>query len=344
MKYVIDKKSNTEKIYAMCLSCEMCMSDDAELAPKSFCNGCPDYTKSNQMYKEIYSGKIGMSFLEFISNDFGKISEELIELFYQVKDKTIDEAFDALDKYLETQHYYIKLLGIQGQFNYLLNSKYNKPDFVAAESEIKSVFDEVITIQKIISAYADDKYFVEPAVLLQAIDEYQLMFCPSVYVPDVKDDYEDFRKNPVEAIKNFAEECAVRRGNTYEFPNFRQMFGVAFDWIVNNNYKISSCENCGKFFVPYGRYDTRYCPYPFKNGKSCRELSFAINIDNNKVMKEYRKIYKTKHAWTNRNKGNRPGVENDFAKWHKAAKSMVDKYKVGAVSEMECLKWLEENK
>ena len=344
MKYVIDKKNNTEKVYSMCFVCEACMNDDTELAPKQFCIGCPDFTKSNLTYKEIYSGKIGMSFLEFISNDFRKITEELIELFYEFQDKNIDEAFDALDKYLETQHYYIKLMGIQGTFDYLLNPRYNKPDFATPESEIGSAFNEIITIQKIISAYADDKYFVEPTVLLQAIDEYQLMFCPSVYVPDVKDNYKDFQKNPVEAIKNFAEKCAARRGNTYEFPTFHQMFGVAFDWIVNNNYKISRCENCGKFFVPYGRYDTRYCLYPFKNGKSCRELSFAINIDNNKVMKEYRKIYKTKHAWTNRNKGNRPGIENDFAKWHKAAKSMVDKYKVGAVSEMECLKWLEENK
>lgn len=327
----------------MNLVCEACMNEDGEIAPKKFCKDCEDYHQGCHEYKEIYSGKIGMSFLEFISNDFDKIADDLIELFYEVKDNDWDDIYDTVYEYLDQFPVYMKLLGIHGIFRHCINMC-NKIPALTPETAIREAFSSLLTIQKIISAYADDKYFVEPDILLQAINEYKVMFCPSTYVPDLGDDYTVFENNPVEAITAFAKECNKTRGNEYEFPVFYHMFGVAFDWIVNSNYRISRCENCGRFFVPYNRYDARYCPYPFKNGKSCRDLSFAINIDNNAVLKEYRKIYKTKHAWMNRNKVNRPSVEDEFTKWHKEAKSMVDKYKLGAISEEECLKWLRDNK
>ncbi len=342
MKYVIDRKNNIEKVYLRAPDCEHCMYEFDCIPPGDDCVNCADFKNGCTNYKEISSGKIGMSFLEFISIDFGKIKKEIVEIFHNTEHLGIETANKELEKYLDTQPYYLKLLGLNQHFYHYIVNKDMIPEKCSFDVDV--FFDEFIILQKIISAYADDKYFVEPSILLQALNEYNMGFCPSVYTPDWGDNFAGLRENPIQTIKDFAAECNKKRGNVYEFTNFRDSFGVALDWIISKNYKISRCENCGRFFVPYGRYDTRYCPYPFKNGKSCRELSFAINIDNNKVMKEYRKIYKTKHAWTNRNKGNRPGVENDFAKWHKAAKAMVDKYKVGAVSEMECLKWLEENK
>jgi hypothetical protein len=344
MKYVIDRKNNTEKVYSMNPLCEHCMFEFDETAPMRDCEGCVDCKKENFVYKEISSGKIGMAFLEFISTDFEKIEKELVELFYQVEHSGIEAAINELEKYLDKQPYYIKLLNIHQSFYFFIEHADRIADFESIENSIEVSFSELILIQKIISAYADDKYFIEPSVLLQAFNEYMIMFIPSVYTPDFRDNFSEFEENPIKTLKKFEKECSKKRGDTYEFTNFRQMFGVSFDWIVTNGYKISRCENCGKFFVPYGRYDTRYCPYPHKNGKSCRELSFEITLDNNKVLKEYRKIYKTKHAWMNRNKVNRPNVEKEFAKWHKAAKAMVDKFKLGAVSEMECLKWLNDNK
>ncbi len=344
MRYFIDRKKNVEKIYFMDTQCEICMKDVQKPAPFDDCDDCHIFKKGGCKYKEIYTGKIGMSFLEFISLDFDNIIKELIELFYQVKDKGMDYAVNAADEYLKDKNIYLQILDVCDKFRYLTNPKYNRPDFATPEFEISALFDEVIILQKIISAYADDKYFVEPDILLQAINEYHLTLIPSLYTPDCYDAFAPFQENPIGMIKSFAEECKKMRSNTYELSVFYNSFGIALEWIVNNNYKISRCENCGKFFVPYGRYDTRYCPYPQSNGKSCRELSFEITMKNNKVMKEYRKIYKTKHAWMNRNKATQPMAEGEFKRWHKYAKRMVDKYKMGAVSEMECLKWLEENK
>ncbi len=341
MKYFIDKKKNKEIFYVRSIECEQCINASL-LDP--LCEGCSFNDAQHRKYSELCSGKIGTAFLEFISIDFEKIMQELLTLYERFKNKNIDEAMLSLDSYLEGQHYFIHLLEVRQNFYNVLSDVYKKVSPLTPEEEIGSSFNDLITIRKIVSAYSEDKYFVEPEILLKAISEYELMFCPSAYVPAREDIYVNIDDDPVKAIKTFAEKCKEMRGNTYELPVFYHMFGIAFDWIVRNNYKISRCENCGKFFVPYGRYDTKYCPYPFRNGKSCRELSFEISIENNAVLKEYRKIYKTKHAWMNRNKATHPTAEKDFAKWHKAAKAMTDKYKLGAVSEMECLKWLEENK
>ena len=344
MKYIIDKKKNKETVYSMSPDCERCMYEYNGEFPWN-CEECAYYTPGCRNYKEISSGKIGMAFLEFISNDLEKIRDELSSLWHSVEHKGTDYALDALHEYLEDKPYYLQLLDIDNSFCHYIEHAGRIPDFESIEVAMEVTFETLIIIRKIISAYADDKYFIEPSVLLQAIDEFKLMFLPSAYTPNYRDEhYRTLVENPVETLKSFAKDCKQNRGNVYEFYDFRQMFGVALDWIVSNNYKISRCENCGKFFVPYGRYDAKYCEYPFKNGKSCRELSFSINVDNNAVLKEYRKIYKTKHAWTKRNKVTQPGVETDFERWHKNAKTIVDKYKLGAVSEMEALKWLEDNK
>ena len=344
MKYVIDKKKNKETVYSMLPECERCFYEYSGIIPPDCNEECYWYNRGGLSYKEISSGKIGMDFLEFISNDFEKIRDELVFIWHTSEHYGTECALESLDEYLKYKPYYLKLLNLGDSFCFYIEHAGRIPDFESIEMSVESTFEQLIAIKKIISAYADDKYFVEPTVLLQAIDEFRLMYIPSVHVPEYRDEYKALMANPIDMIKNFAEDCKKSRGNVYEFYDFRQMFGVALDWIVSNNYKISRCENCGKFFVPYGRYDAKYCEYPFKNGKSCRELSFSINVDNNAVLKEYRKIYKTKHAWTKRNKVTQPGVETDFERWHKNAKAIVDKYKLGAVSEMEALKWLEDNK
>lgn len=339
MKYVVDRKKGVEKIYLMSLICETCIYEDYIFPPKRKCNTCPDYKKGCHTYKEASSGKIGMSFLEFISYDFDIIASELIELFYKVKNMTFRERLDALDDYLADKPFYFQMLDIHALFGSMDEFPEHSP-----EENINMLFNEVKMLRNIISAYADDRYFVEPHILLQAINSFDIMYIPSVNAPDYSYRQDDLKEDIIGVIMEFAEECKKIRSDTCESPNLFDSFGMALDWIISNDYRISRCENCGKFFVPYGRYDTKYCPYPFKNGKSCRELSYSINVENIAPLKEYRKIYKTKHAWMSRNSRQYPNAKKDFDKWHKAAKAMVDKYKLGAISENECLKWLNDNK
>ncbi len=345
MKYFIDRKNNIEKVYAMDFMCEGCLhdcGDSSELTPEECSAECERYYRGCLSYKEIYTGKIGMSFLEFISSDFDEIIEDLIALWYKAKDFDSDMQKEIINDYFDGMSFYFKLLGVDEAFS--ICSRGNVMfgyEPATPENYIPAIFDECIQLQEIVSAYADDKCFVEPDILLKALNKWEFFFLPSYYEPEI---YGNFKADPVAAIKQFEAEYKMAVTGTLEFCDVIRMFGIPFEWIVKNGYRISRCENCGKFFVPYGKYNARFCEYPFKKGKSCRELSFAINVENNAVLREYRKIYKTKHAWMNRNKDNHANARSDFNKWHKNAKAMVDRYKSGAVSEKECLNWLDENK
>lgn len=114
--------------------------------------------------------------------------------------------------------------------------------------------------------------------------------------------------------------------------------------MVKNDYPISVCQNYGKFFVPYKRNDAKYCSHIFKDNKTCRELAFEIKVENDDVLKLYRKIYKTKNAWKNRNKKNSPNAEKAFDEWHKSAKQKVDDFNTGKISKEECMIWLENSR
>ncbi len=57
-----------------------------------------------------------MSFLEFISSDFDKIQKEIEEFFNKTKHFGVERANEELEKYLDNQPYYLKLLGINQHF------------------------------------------------------------------------------------------------------------------------------------------------------------------------------------------------------------------------------------
>ena len=78
MKYVIDKKKNKETVYSMLPECERCFYEYSGIIPPDCNEECYWYNRGGLSYKKISSGKIGMDFLEFISNDFEKIRDELV--------------------------------------------------------------------------------------------------------------------------------------------------------------------------------------------------------------------------------------------------------------------------
>lgn len=73
MKYLLDEKNNRETIYAMNPDCEICLSIaradtdyEENNLPLDCCAECPLYYDGCFNHHEIYSGKIGSSFLEFM--------------------------------------------------------------------------------------------------------------------------------------------------------------------------------------------------------------------------------------------------------------------------------------
>lgn len=119
----------------------------------------------------------------------------------------------SLDNYLEEQHYFIQLLDLQRNFNSILLDDYNRVSLLTPEEQISASFSELIIIQKIVSAYSEDKYFVEPKIVLKAINEYKLMFCPSSYVPEMEEIYVNNVKRYEETRMNFC--CFIKSSESH---------------------------------------------------------------------------------------------------------------------------------
>lgn len=70
-----------------------------------------------------------------------------------------------------------------------------------------------------------------------------------------------------------------------------------FAQVYKNNIGFVKCKNCGKYFVPIGRSDSKYCPFPLVEdpSKSCKDVGAqnarAEKEKNDVVTKSYRKVY-----------------------------------------------------
>lgn len=63
------------------------------------------------------------------------------------------------------------------------------------------------------------------------------------------------------------------------------------------NIKFVKCKNCGNYFVPVGRSDSKYCGYPSPQdaSKNCRDIGANVTqakkMKNDVVTQEYRRLY-----------------------------------------------------
>lgn len=111
----------------------------------------------------------------------------------------------------------------------------------------------------------------------------------------------------------------------------------------NSHIVVKRCENCGDFFVPSVRSDEVYCNKVLSNGRTCKQVGYENKINSDEVLREYRKAYKTKNAFKNRNKHNNLNAEKDFKKWVYAAKQKIEDCRNGIITLEEFKEWLKTN-
>ena len=96
----------------------------------------------------------------------------------------------------------------------------------------------------------------------------------------------------------------------YEINNCEEQIKFELFKVIQNNFVINKCENCGKLFIPItssnnpnqkGRNDQKYCNSLFENtGKTCKEIG-ALNkqkekVQNSPILIEYNREYKRMHG------------------------------------------------
>lgn len=134
---------------------------------------------------------------------------------------------------------------------------------------------------------------------------------------------------------------------SYEISNIDDYMTASFLQLIENNYLILKCENCGKYFIAYNRTNTLYCdrPSPQDYSKNCKQYGkerkwLERTKDETDWYSLYRKVYQTFQKKAIRNPGHKESKQefDDFRinanKWKKALKE-------GTKTQEEFIKWLQ---
>ena len=142
----------------------------------------------------------------------------------------------------------------------------------------------------------------------------------------------------VEDVVNLIKEKHIMAEEVYELANAEEQIRFELFKIIQNNFTINKCENCGKLFIPVttsknknqkGRNDQKYCNNLYLDtGKTCREIG-ALNkrkekVQKSPILKEFQREYKRMHGLHYNH--TKEFSEKKFKEWSKKAHKLKDQY------------------
>ena len=142
----------------------------------------------------------------------------------------------------------------------------------------------------------------------------------------------------VEDVVNLIKEKHIMAEEVYELANAEEQIRFELFKIIQNNFTINKCENCGKLFIPVttsknknqkGRNDQKYCNNLYLDtGKTCREIG-ALNkrkekVQKSPILKEFQREYKRMHGLHYNH--TKEFSEKKFKEWSKKAHKLKDAY------------------
>ena len=108
---------------------------------------------------------------------------------------------------------------------------------------------------------------------------------------------------------SFFDICSIVAEEVYELENTEEQIIFELFKVIQNNFVINKCENCGRLFIPAttsnnphqkGRNDQKYCNNLYLDtGKTCKEIG-ALNKQKEKaqespIQAEFNREYKRMH-------------------------------------------------
>ena len=142
----------------------------------------------------------------------------------------------------------------------------------------------------------------------------------------------------VENVVNLIKGKHIMAEEVYELANVEEQIRFELFKIIQNNFTINKCENCGKLFIPVttsknknqkDRNDQRYCNNLYLDtGKTCREIG-ALNkrkdkVQKSPILKEFQREYKRMHGLHYNH--TKEFSEKKFKEWSKKAHKLKDTY------------------
>ena len=123
------------------------------------------------------------------------------------------------------------------------------------------------------------------------------------------------RRLDVEDVVKLIKEKHIAVEEVYELKNTEEQIRFELFKVIQNNFTINKCENCGRLFIPVttsnnpnqkGRNDQKYCNNLYLDTrKTCKEIG-AFNkqkqkVQNSAILKEYNREYKSYTIITQKN-------------------------------------------
>lgn len=164
------------------------------------------------------------------------------------------------------------------------------------------------------------------------------------YICDTELSFEE-RRLDVEKIVEIIKEKHIVAEEVYELENTEEQIRFELFKVIQNNFTINKCENCGRLFIPIttsnnqnqkGRNDQKYCNNLYLDtGKTCREIG-ALNkqkekVQNSAILKEYNREYKRMHGLHYNH--TKEFKEKQFKEWSKKARKLRDSYTDNQIEE-----------
>lgn len=153
------------------------------------------------------------------------------------------------------------------------------------------------------------------------------------------------RNLDVEKIVEIMKEKNIVAEEVYELENSEEQIRFELFKVIQNNFVINKCENCGRLFIPItssnnpnqkGRNDQKYCNTPYLDtGKTCKEIG-ATNkhkekVENSDILKEYKKEYKK--IYGRHYSHPKKFTEKQFKQWSKKATQLRNSYDDSQIEE-----------
>ncbi|MBQ2937274.1 MAG: hypothetical protein IJE05_00075 [Clostridia bacterium] len=157
------------------------------------------------------------------------------------------------------------------------------------------------------------------------------------YIVDKPLSFKEKRLDVEEIVKIMKEKKIVAE-EVYELENTEEQIRFELFKVIQNNFVINKCENCGRLFIPVtssnnpnqkGRNDQKYCNNLYKNtGKTCKQIG-ALNkqkqkVQNSLILKEYNREYKRMHGLHYNH--TKEFKEKQFKEWSKKAREIRNNY------------------
>lgn len=164
------------------------------------------------------------------------------------------------------------------------------------------------------------------------------------YIADTELSFKE-RRLDVDKIVEIMKEKNVVTEEVYEIETAEDQIRFELFKVIQNNFVINKCENCGRLFIPAttsnnpyqkGRNDQKYCNNIYKDtGKTCKEIG-ALNkrkekVENSTILQEYNREYKRIHRahYTH----TKEFKEKKFKEWSKKARQLRDSYTAEQIEE-----------